>query len=83
MKGTRLTLIRWTFALLAPIVALAGCSAGGGDDYDDNPQTYSVSGRVELNGAGISGVAVSLSGAGSASVTTDSNGDYRFSGLSN
>lgn len=42
--------------------------------------TYSISGAVTLNGAGLSGVTV---GAGSASAATDANGAYTISGLAN
>jgi hypothetical protein len=60
---------------------LSGCSAKPAPDPD--PKTFSISGKVTQNGAGISGVTVSLSGKSSSSATTDSSGDYRFSGLSN
>lgn len=82
MRRARLTSLYWVLALTALFVASTGCSAGGGDD-DNNPQAYSISGKVALNGAGINGVTVSLSGGSSSSVTTDGTGDYRFSGLSN
>jgi sugar lactone lactonase YvrE len=43
--------------------------------------THSISGTVTNNGSGISGVTVSLSGASSASTTTDVNGNYSFGSL--
>lgn len=48
-----------------------------------NPSTtgYSVSGQVTLNGAGLPGVTIAISGIGS--MTTDSSGDYLFSGVAN
>ncbi len=45
--------------------------------------TYSISGTITSGGTGISGVTVTLSGAGSGTTTTDSNGNYTFTGLSN
>ncbi len=42
------------------------------------PVTYTMSGRITLNGAGLEGVTVST---GSRSATTNANGDYTFSGL--
>ncbi|MEI6209493.1 MAG: carboxypeptidase regulatory-like domain-containing protein [Desulfuromonadales bacterium] len=47
------------------------------------PSTYSISGQVTLNGAGLSGVTVTLAGSGSTSTTTDSSGNYVFSGAQN
>jgi hypothetical protein len=45
------------------------------------PPTYSISGTV--SGDIMSGVTIVLSGSGSSSITTDSNGNYNFSGLNN
>lgn len=45
------------------------------------PKSYSVSGQVTLNGAGLSGVTVTLAGGSSTSTTTDSNGNYTISGV--
>jgi hypothetical protein len=44
---------------------------------------YSITGRITLSGTGFSGVSVALTGTGPANTTTDSNGDYSFTGLSN
>ncbi len=46
-------------------------------------QTYSISGKVTLSGAAFSGVTVVLSGASSATATTDAGGNYTFNGLAN
>jgi hypothetical protein len=47
------------------------------------PATYSISGTITLSGgAALSGVTVTLSGAGSGTTTTDGSGNYTFSGLS-
>ncbi|MGC8762713.1 MAG: hypothetical protein ACP5VN_03625, partial [Acidobacteriota bacterium] len=45
------------------------------------PTTYSISGTV--SGATASGVTMTLSGAASATTTTDASGNYTFSGLAN
>ena len=45
--------------------------------------TYSISGIITLSGSGLSGVAMTLSGSASKTTTTDSDGFYSFSGLSN
>jgi len=45
--------------------------------------TYSISGQVTSNGSGLSGVAVALSGASSATAMTGSSGNYTFAGLDN
>ena len=62
------------FLLLSAVAAISGC--GGNDD------TYSVSGRVTAGGAPLAGVPVNLSGDSSREATTDANGRYKFSGLS-
>ena len=45
--------------------------------------TYSISGQVTSNGSGLSGVAVALSGADSATAITGASGNYAFTGLAN
>jgi chitodextrinase len=40
--------------------------------------TFSVSGRVTLNGIGLQGVVLTITGAGSGSTVTDTNGNYSF-----
>jgi Carboxypeptidase regulatory-like domain len=54
---------------------LSGCGGGGGT----SATTYSISGT--LSGAVLQGVAINLTGAATASTTTDSSGNYSFSGL--
>ena len=44
---------------------------------------YSVSGRITLNGAALTGVSVTLTGSGSTTTTTDSSGNYSFTGAQN
>jgi len=45
--------------------------------------THSISGQVTSNGSGLSGVTMTLSGASSDNVLTDSSGNYTFTGLDN
>jgi hypothetical protein len=71
-------------------VGFLGISAYGNDCYIDDvavvaqtgtpPPTYTLSGTITLNGAGLSGVTVT---AGSATATTSSSGAYTLSGLVN
>lgn len=63
---------------------LAACGGDGdGGDGTTTPTTYSISGQVTSNGTGLSGVSITLSGDSSDTTTTDSAGNYSFSGLSN
>ncbi len=65
------------------------CLSGSYNDRDDlafavggsAPATYSISGTV--SGATASGVTMSLTGAASATTTTDASGNYTFGGLAN
>ncbi|MGA9751599.1 MAG: carboxypeptidase regulatory-like domain-containing protein, partial [Acidobacteriota bacterium] len=65
------------------------CLSGSYNDRDDlafavggsAPATYSISGTV--SGATASGVTMSLTGAATATTTTDTSGNYTFSGLAN
>mgnify|MGYP000205644326 CR=1 FL=1 len=47
------------------------------------PGTYNISGKVTLNGTGLAGVTVTLSGSGTNTATTDANGNYLFAGAQN
>ncbi|MFZ4857317.1 MAG: fibronectin type III domain-containing protein [Desulfuromonadaceae bacterium] len=47
------------------------------------PETYSLYGRVTLNGVGIPNVILTLSGAGYGNTATDNNGNYSFSNIKN
>jgi len=67
-------------------IVMAGCSGGGGgssDGHNTEPETFSITGQIVSNNTGLSGVTVSLSGANTAQTTTDSNGQYSFTGLAN
>lgn len=66
-----------------------GCGGGGGGTSPSggsnggSPTTYAASGLITSNsGAGVSGVTLSLTGQATASTSTDSNGNFTFSGLS-
>jgi hypothetical protein len=61
------------------MVGLAACGGGGGS----SPVTGSISGSVttSVTGAPLAQVSVVLSGAGTATTTTDANGAYRFTSL--
>lgn len=74
--------------MLVLVLTLGIACDGGGGGGDNptpppNPSSYSISGRVISNEVGLSGVNITLSGGSSATTTTDSNGEYSFTGLSN
>ena len=52
-------------------------------DFTATVQSYTISGRVTLNGSGLSGVTVSLQGTSTNSATTNSDGNYTFTGVQN
>jgi Calx-beta domain/Carboxypeptidase regulatory-like domain/Pectate lyase superfamily protein len=56
-------------------------SADGQVVFTMSPATHALSGRVTEKGAGLGGATVTLSGAKSATVTTDSSGNYSFNNL--
>ena len=69
-------------------VALLGVSGYGDNVYIDDlrltaEDTYSVSGRVTENGAGVSGVVVTLSGETPRTAVTGDGGTYVFAGVLN
>ncbi len=71
--------------ILAPMALLWGCSgmvSGQSTQPAPAPQTYNISGTITPV-AGGSGGTVTLSGAASATTTTNSSGNYTFSGLAN
>lgn len=52
------------------------------DQFSMTPSPkFSISGKLEENGVGISGAVMSLSGAKTSSIMSDENGNYTFSGL--
>jgi len=50
----------------------------GADEYYVEGPTFSVSGRILLDGVGLGGITVSLSGAQAATDITNANGEYLF-----
>jgi hypothetical protein len=60
---------------------IIACGGGGGGDTPPAPITYNISGTV--SGAVVNGVTITLTGAATASITTDSSGVYSFPGLAN
>lgn len=79
--------------LFSLTILLSGCGgghwdfySGGGNSNSDSSASvseYSISGNITLNGAALVGATVTLSGASSATTTTDANGNYSFTGLAN
>lgn len=69
------------FVVLAAVLLLAmiACSSKGGDN--STPTTYTISGTV--SGAAASNVTITLSGSATGTATTDSSGNYSFTGLAN
>lgn len=68
------------FMMLMFLAGAFGCSSGGGDDAPA-VTTYGISGTV--TGAIQAGVTVNLTGASTATATTDADGKYTFAGLAN
>ncbi|MBW2311191.1 MAG: carboxypeptidase regulatory-like domain-containing protein [Deltaproteobacteria bacterium] len=82
-NSTKIAKMMSVSSMILLAMFLIACGGGGGDGPTPSPTTYSVSGQVTTNGTGLSGVTITLSGDGSDTTTTDSGGDYSFSGLSN
>ncbi len=92
MKMLFNTKVTGRFLLLSVIVVvftgflLTYCGGGGGYGGGGSTPvntTYSVSGTITANGAGLPGVSLTLSGAASKVATSDASGNYSFSGLAN
>ena len=65
-------------------VATIGVTASNGSDAINiiaAPGLVTLTGKVTLSGAGVSGVTVTLSGSQNGSTVTDASGNYSFSGL--
>lgn len=69
--------------LVGLFLSIAGC--GGADSGGNNTGgSYSITGKIsDSTGAGLAVVTVALSGTSTASVPTDSAGNYTFTGLAN
>ncbi|MCX5885765.1 MAG: carboxypeptidase regulatory-like domain-containing protein [Proteobacteria bacterium] len=64
-------------------VTISGASQTGQDFTATAAGIYSISGTVTLSGSGLSGVTMTLSGTLSRTTSTDSSGNYSFTGLIN
>ena len=74
----------YTFTPTSRNVNISGSNVTGQDFTGTPVPTYSISGTVRTSGGSpISGVTMALSGASSATTSTDGSGNYNFSGLSN
>ena len=80
----RLNFVAWTLLLIpgAMVCGCAGVTSGNSAQASAGSQTYSISGTLSPSAGGV-GAAVTLGGVASATVTTDSSGNYIFSGLAN
>lgn len=68
--------------IMAVVLLAGGCGGGAGDTSPNAPDT--LSGKVTLNGSGLAGVTMTLSGTGvSSRLITNSTGNYGFSGVLN
>ena len=75
-------LLAGMFAVLALLGGCSGLVSGQASPPPPPSQTHSIAGTISP-AAGGSGTTVALSGATSASTTTDSAGNYTFTGLAN
>ena len=71
--------------LMGALVACGGGGSSGGNSGGGGMTTYSLSGFVTsaFDDSAVQGVAISLTGAKTASTTTDISGRYNFTGLAN
>jgi hypothetical protein len=65
----------------ASVLAVSSCDPGSPTPPADPPVDGSVAGSVEVEGAGLPGIQVSLSGPVARTVATDGGGRFRFDGL--
>ena len=72
----------YTISPASRSVTVNGASVTG-QDFAATLIPFFISGQVTTSGTGLSGVTVTLGGAGSSTTTTDANGNYAFSGLAN
>jgi hypothetical protein len=73
------SLTNYTFS--PPSATFSNLSGNQTANFTANLVTYTISGQVTLNGAGLSGVTVTLSGGANNTATTGSSGNYSFSNL--
>ena len=72
----------YTFTPSSKPVTVSGTNQTG-VNFTASAITYSISGTVTLDGTRLGGVTMTLSGASSATTTSDGSGNYSFTGLSN
>ncbi len=70
------SLANYTFT--PPSQTFNNLSANQTANFTGTLNTYTISGQVTTNSAGLAGVSVALSGAQSGATTTDANGNYSF-----
>jgi 6-phosphogluconolactonase (cycloisomerase 2 family) len=70
-----------TFSPASLHVSLAGSDVPGCDFQSGQAAALVISGTIRTGGTPLSGITVTLSGAGTATTTTDASGAYRFTGL--
>lgn len=62
-------------------LVLSGCVGGGGGGPGPTQQTYTVAGSiVDVDGNGVAGVTVGITGGAVGTAATDANGGWRFAG---
>jgi inhibitor of cysteine peptidase len=75
---------RSVLAILAILsLAFVACGSGGSSSKATGPTTYTISGKVMLDGVGHSGVTIELSGFSAGATSTDAAGNYSFEDLEN
>lgn len=75
----------YTFTPTSQSVTVNGANLAGNNftATTSAANTYSISGTITSGGTALAGVTVNLSGSGSTTATTDSSGNYSFSGAQN
>jgi hypothetical protein len=77
--------IKFLLAILfsLAVVACGGAGGYGGGSMGGSSPTYIISGNVKFSGSNLLGAMISLAGTRSSSTTTNSSGNYSFTGLPN
>ena len=69
------------YAFTPPSQAFNSLAANQTANFSAAPVMLTISGQVTLSGSGLTGVTLTLTGAKSASTSTDAGGNYSFTGL--
>jgi hypothetical protein len=72
----------YTFSPTSQEVTIDGATVTAVDFVATGSATYTISGSVTYGGSALSGVTITLSGDDTGADTTDSDGNYSFTGLS-